>query len=80
MEEGNPNAIIHSIVVSRDDLAHQNLYVIYQKNINDNNSFLKVFWQEEEGKFKEFKDSDINMLELHNSIQPFFFDINGDLM
>ena len=71
---------IASIVISRDMNKNQSLLVVYNR-ANVENSFIKVFSANpQNGQFYENKDSDLNMLELYKDSQPFFLDINGDMM
>lgn len=61
----------------------QGLYVTYRKDgtsTTSTHNILKVFQQVSKGIFKEFKESSINGLELHNGGQPFILDINGDML
>ena len=75
----SPNAKILSIMISRDELKLQNLYVIYQKNLGDPVSYIKVFKQPSRGAFVELTDSKLNNLQLHEQTQPFILDIDGDM-
>jgi hypothetical protein len=73
---------IASIVISRDMAQYQSLYVIYYKNGNRlNNPVMKVFkCDPTTNRFEENQRSQMNNLELYIDSQPFFLDINGDMM
>ena len=59
----------------------QSLYIIYYKDFQlSKTPLIKVFKQVEKGKFQEYTNSDLNMKELYQYSQPFFLDINGDMM
>lgn len=64
VDASSPNATIQSIVISKDNIKLQNLYVFYKKNQADKVQYLKIFNQTSQGVFEEFKESNINMLEL----------------
>ena len=73
-----PKAQICSVIISKDATELQSLYIVYTKEPKGS-SFIKVFNQKTLGDFKEMTESDLNNLEMHSSIQPFFLDINGDM-
>jgi hypothetical protein len=55
--------------------------VIYWKNFSDSQrTFIKVFRQFKRGYFKEYAEHSLNNLEIQASSQPFFLDINGDMI
>lgn len=55
--------------------------MIYWKNFNDKQrTFIKVFKQFKRGYFIEYMDHSLNQLEIQSNSQPFFLDINGDMI
>jgi hypothetical protein len=73
---------IASVVISRDMAPLQSLYIIYYENgDHSKNPKIKVFKCDPiSGKFSENTKSSLNNLELYKDSQPFFLDINGDMM
>lgn len=76
-----PNPKIASIVVSKDKRPLQSLYVMYWKDFTtDSTVSVKVFEQFRRGFFREYQKHSLNGLTLYSSTQPFFLDLNGDMM
>jgi hypothetical protein len=75
---------IASIVISRDMAEYQSLYILFNRYKNGDivlKPFMKVFRCDPiNNKFEENKRSKLNNLELYRDSQPFFLDINGDMM
>lgn len=79
------SAYISSIQIAKDQTILRSLIVTYWKTkptTGKEDTFVKVFKQVKLGEFEntEAKSDNINGLQLHGNIQPFWFDINGDMV
>ena len=79
---GSSDAQVASIVISKNMLDLQGLYVIYWKHNPslDPSTYVKVFKQVRSGVFFEDTANTLNNMRIQDNSQPFFFDINGDMM
>jgi len=58
----------------------QDLYVVFREDADpDSNVFMTVLEQFERGNFRVYYTSDLFNVQLPNGIQPFFFDLDGDM-
>lgn len=78
---------IASIVISKDIKEFQSLYIVYWLDREQSeNTKLKVFYQPKRGVFKTYDSKStvvphsLQDLLMHTNSQPFFLDINGDMM
>ena len=72
---------ITSIIISQEMKPLQDVYVIYRESDDQGDDLrMAVLEQKEKGTFSVYHTSNLNDLPLHSNIQPFFFDVNGDMM
>lgn len=79
------NAMIQSIQIAKDQTILRSLFVTYWKDKpvkGHESSFMKVFRQIKMGEFDSKREYSPNLddLELYMNVQPFWLDIDGDML